>query len=100
MRRLRWLASAAIPLVALLVAGGVDAANGHANFHAICPGPDSGSARCNALVVDDARGNPAATTAPTGLTPAQFHSAYNLPTTAPTTQTIGIVDAYDDPTAA
>ncbi len=29
--------------------------------------------------------------------PAQFHSAYNLPTTAPSAQTIGIVDAFDDP---
>jgi subtilase family serine protease len=34
---------------------------------------------------------------PTGLGPTQFHAAYGLPTTAPTAQTIGIVDAYNDP---
>ena len=33
-----------------------------------------------------------------GYGPAQFHSAYNLPTTAPTNQTIAIVDAFSNPT--
>ena len=32
-----------------------------------------------------------------GYGPDQFHSAYNLPTTAPTNQTIAIVDAYSNP---
>ena len=32
-----------------------------------------------------------------GYGPAQFHAAYNLPTTTPTDQTIAIVDAYSDP---
>ena len=32
-----------------------------------------------------------------GYGPAQFHAAYNLPTTAPTNQTIAIVDAYANP---
>jgi subtilase family serine protease len=40
-----------------------------------------------------------ATTSPTGYGPAQFHGAYNLPITSSATQTIAIVDAYDDPTA-
>ncbi len=31
--------------------------------------------------------------------PDNFHSAYNLPTTSASTQTVAIVDAYDDPNA-
>ena len=34
------------------------------------------------------------------LTPAELHSAYQLPTTAAEPQTIAIVDAYNDPDAA
>lgn len=34
-----------------------------------------------------------------GLRPQDLHGAYGLPTDAPLPQTIGIVDAYDDPTA-
>lgn len=35
-----------------------------------------------------------------GLTPAELHSAYGIPTTATGTQTIALVDAYNDPNAA
>ncbi|HXR27943.1 MAG TPA: S53 family peptidase [Solirubrobacteraceae bacterium] len=34
-----------------------------------------------------------------GLRPQDLHSAYALPTSAPSTQTVAIVDAYNDPTA-
>jgi Subtilase family len=34
-----------------------------------------------------------------GLRPQDLHSAYALPTTAPSEQKIALVDAYDDPTA-
>lgn len=34
---------------------------------------------------------------PSGFGPTQFHAAYSLPTTAPTSQTIAIVDAYNNP---
>ncbi len=34
-----------------------------------------------------------------GLRPQDFHSAYDLPTSAPPGQTIAVVDAYDDPNA-
>jgi Subtilase family len=34
-----------------------------------------------------------------GLRPADLHSAYQLPSSPPSTQTIAIVDAYNDPTA-
>jgi subtilase family serine protease len=75
------------------------AANSHASSRAVCPGPAAlGTALCSSRAVTDSRGNPLATTSPTGYGPAQFHGAYNLPTAASTSQTIGIVDAYDDPT--
>ena len=34
-----------------------------------------------------------------GLRPQDLHAAYSLPTSAPTSQTIAIVDAYNDPAA-
>ncbi len=34
-----------------------------------------------------------------GLRPQDLHSAYGLPTTAPSNQTIALIDAYDDPAA-
>jgi subtilase family serine protease len=50
-------------------------------------------------VVVDERGRPKAAAVPSGAYgPAQFRGAYNLPSTsAGSGQTIGIVDAYDDP---
>ncbi|MYR00553.1 putative Ig domain-containing protein, partial [Streptomyces sp. SID6139] len=36
---------------------------------------------------------------PSGLSPANLHSAYNLPTAAGSGMTVGIVDAYNDPNA-
>lgn len=71
-----------------------------ASHRPVCPGPaDPGSARCHARVVVDRRGLPRASAVPTGAYgPAQFRGAYNLPSTsAGSGQTIGIVDAYDDP---
>lgn len=86
---------------ALLLPAGAFAANGHANYRAVCPAPPARAAHCHALVVTDAHGNPAAALAPTGLAPAQIRSVYNFPTsgTAGSGETIAIVDAYDDPTA-
>jgi subtilase family serine protease len=84
------------------LAGGptANAANAHANDHAVCPQAGSDAARCDAMVVTDAKGNPLATTSPTGYGPAQFQTAYGLPSaTAGTGQIIAIVDAYDDPNA-
>jgi len=76
------------------------AANSHASSRAVCPGPAAlGAALCSSRVVTDSRGNPYATTSPTGYGPAQFHGAYSLPYTASGNQTIGIVDAYNDPSA-
>jgi subtilase family serine protease len=100
MRILRWLAPAAtIAAVLLVVAQTGAAAPGNGSAQRVCSSPANGTAECTALVVTDAKGAPNATTAPTGLSPQQFHSAYKLPTAAPNAQTIAIVDAYDDPTA-
>src|SRR5436305_1121053 len=100
MRGLPRLVALLIVSAPLLLASSVQAVNGHANYHAVCPGPQADSARCHAEVVTDERGNPNATLAPTGLGPQDYWSAYNLPaTTAGAGQTIAIVDAFDYPTA-
>ena len=96
----------ALAVVAFVLASGLVpaagwAANGHASSRAVCPSPPGAHARCHALVVTDAHGNPMATTAPTGLSPATIKSVYAFPTgtTAGSGETVAIVDAYDDPTA-
>lgn len=64
----------------------------------VCPPGPAEIARCHVRVATDVKGKPLVTTSPTGLTPAQLHVAYNLPTTTATNQIIAIVDAYDSPT--
>lgn len=89
-------AAACIPL-ALATAG--SAANDHAADAAVCPGAPVDTARCHARVVTDARGNPMATTSPTGYGPAQIQAAYNLAGLSGSGRTVAIVDAYDNPKA-
>ncbi len=63
----------------------------------VCPGPvANGFTRCHAWIL-----RPNATSAPTGLSPSQIIGAYGFSSssTAGAGQTIGIVDAYDDPKA-
>jgi len=98
MRALRSLVTLLVVSASLLLASTGQAVNGHANYHAVCPGAEALAARCHADVVTDANGNPNATLSPTGYGPAQFQGGYSLPTTAPSLKTIAIVDAYDDPT--
>lgn len=98
MRGLRKLAVLLVVSAPLALAPLGAAVNGHADYHAVCPGAEALAARCHADVVTDAHANPAATTSPTGYGPAQFHGAYGLPTTASSLRTIAIVDAYDNPT--
>jgi hypothetical protein len=64
----------------------------------VCPGPVSQAAGCHARVVTDSKGTPLAGSGPSAYGPDDFHTAYALPNTSPTPQTIAIVDAYDDPT--
>jgi len=80
----------------------------------VCPGAVAGAARCHAVVVTDSHGVPLASSSPPpgSYGPVQFHGGYNLPCSVGGTsaqavcatpssfggQTIGIVDAYNDPT--
>ena len=69
-------------------------------FVRACGAPGTTFGACGAQVVTNGDGTPLASSAappPTAYGPAQFHTAYNLPTTASSQQTIAIVDAYDDP---
>jgi subtilase family serine protease len=56
--------------------------------------------RCHAHVVTNSSGTPKSSSGPVGYGPNQFHGAYNLPTTSSVSQTVAIVDAYDDPAIA
>jgi hypothetical protein len=84
----------------------------------LCPTPSLGQAACMGLQLvprtAQARshahpltvkpGTPAAAPSPAtgefGLRPQDLHRAYRLPNTTATAQTIAVVDAYNDPTAA
>ncbi len=67
----------------------------------VCASNLSFRANCGALVVADAAGSPLAGGSPPAgaLSPAQFHTAYNLPATGSGGATLAIVDAFDDPAA-
>jgi subtilase family serine protease len=72
-----------------------------ASEKAVCPGPARlGAGRCHSHVVTDRIGKAIASTTPSGYGPVQFRNAYNLSSTAGSGQTIGIVDAYNDPNIA
>jgi subtilase family serine protease len=73
------------------------------NEKAVCGPAAAGEARCFSHVVTDAKGSPVVTSAPLGFGPINLLGAYNLAnaaTSGGSGQTIGIVDAYDDPNAA
>ncbi|CAM5560749.1 hypothetical protein SALBM311S_08162 [Streptomyces alboniger] len=68
----------------------------------LCATAQPGQASCFAQRRTDIKQRLAsalAAAAPSGLSPANLHSAYNLPTTAGSGMTVGIVDAYNDPNA-
>ena len=100
-RRVCFVAGLAVVVGSALVGGAARGANAHANYRAVCAGAAPSSARCHTDVVVDSNGNPAASKAPTGLSPATIKSAYTFPmgSTAGAGRTIAIVDAYNDPTA-
>jgi subtilase family serine protease len=92
-------------------AGTSAAANGHHYWRDngrgpwitnVCSSPTPRVAGCSADVVTNSAGTPNASSSPLpgSVGPSAFHSAYSLPTAAPNAQTIGIVDAYDDPNIA
>ncbi len=89
------------PLALASTAGASPASPGSTHSSArVCAVASHGYAACSALVRVNAKGQPAATTAPSGYGPADLQSAYVLPSaTAGAGQTIAIVDAYNDPNA-
>lgn len=103
------LAGAVAPAVVALVFGvtPVAAQGSPAAPHArdVCATAAPGHARCFARVRTDVsggrgvRGAAAHAAAPAGLGPADLRSAYGLPATGGANQTVGIVDAGDDPNA-
>jgi subtilase family serine protease len=65
----------------------------------VCPGAPVGTARCHSLVRVDNSGSPLATAGPTGYNPSDLRAAYNITGSGSSTQTIAIVDAFDDANA-
>ena len=93
------LLGAALALALLVGTSGARAGGGLGETHACT----SGQVRCMAIVVTRngqtlRAASPSAL--PTGYGPAQYHKAYNLPTTSPKKITVAIVDAFDDATIA
>ncbi|WP_037914588.1 S53 family peptidase [Actinacidiphila yeochonensis] len=81
-----------------------------ANLQDACPAASPGQVRCMALIRTDVHGGRgargraahaagAADALPTGYSPADIRSAYNLPSTGGAGQTVAVVEAYDSPTA-
>jgi subtilase family serine protease len=96
-----------LALGAMLVVPGTAGARRPLRFHRVhlpsrdvCSAPARGSAACTARVLTKASGRTLAASSPSGYGPAQFQTAYSLPSASGGVgQTIGIVDAYDDPSA-
>lgn len=65
----------------------------------ICGDARRGEARCFAEVVTEDDGTMVPMLTPSGLSPSQLVSAYNLPSSGGSGITVAIVDAYDDPNA-
>ena len=111
MRKSIALVLSAISIAIIVAASGGTAAGAGGNgpmrdgghgfwFVRACGAPGLAVGACGAQVVTNSAGKPMVTNPsppPSAYGPAQFHAAYNVPTTAPSAQTIAIVDAYDDP---
>ncbi len=65
----------------------------------VCPSAPLGAARCHSLILVDDAGKPVSAATPSGYWPADLVAAYKLNTSGGSSQTIAIVDAYDDPNA-
>lgn len=84
------------------------ASHGRITFRHACTNVPFGQARCAAMVAQLEQSAQALAVNPDANSPggnppygpANLHSAYNLPTTAPGTPTVAIVDAFNDPNAA
>jgi subtilase family serine protease len=89
-------------LLVSLVALAASAGTASAASSRVCGLPFASTASCNARVVTDPQGAPAATAGPAGLSPAQLRGAYGLGTGTAATPgpIVAIIDAYDAPTIA
>ncbi len=103
-RRLRAFGSASLAALAVLALSASAEAHpgpGHSGryHHAVCGAVAVGSARCDAQLVTDSKGNPQVTPAPAGYGPSDLLTAYGLTAAAGggAGETIAIVDAYNDP---
>ena len=65
----------------------------------VCPSAAPFAARCHSWVRVDDAAQPLATTVPSGYGPADLRGAYGLTGSGSSSQTIAIVDAYDDANA-
>jgi len=95
------IGAALVALVATAAAGadGNPPAQAKGFWEHVCAAAPVNQASCQSLVVTDANGTPLAGSGPAASAygPTQFHGGYNLPATSSSSQTIAIVDAYDDP---
>ena len=79
MRSQRWLFALLATAAVACTFAGTTAAKDKVKAKDVCALPAEDEAACHAKVVTDDAGAPLATTSPTGLTPQDFWSAYNLP---------------------
>ena len=103
MRRLALTAALGATLATAAVSAPALAAAPSASRHGserVCANAPAGYAACLARVVTDSQGKPLVTSTPSGYGPADIRSAYNLGAATGSGNTVAIVDAYDDPTAA
>jgi subtilase family serine protease len=95
------VATASIAVLASLVSIPALGASASPAIHAkrVCPVSTSATrVQCFSWIRTDAAGRPLVIRPDvSGYGPSEFHSAYNLPTTSSTNQTIAIVDAYRNP---
>jgi subtilase family serine protease len=89
------LFTAAATVTLTTTAAAAPSPTGAAHSAKVCASAHAGEAACHALVRTDVA--PAAV--PSGYGPADLRAAYNLTASGSSSQVIGIVDAYDDPTA-
>jgi subtilase family serine protease len=102
--------AATVGFAAVLALPGTALAAPGRYHHMVCPAPKAGHATCFAEVVTRSPGAhakplaesraAAAAATPSGYGPADLRAAYKLTSNGSSTQTVAIVDAYDDPTAA
>jgi len=101
-RPLAIAATVALGVFLVGMAAGDPASAAPSNERRVCPAPTNGYAACHAHIRTDVGNTPAASATPAGYGPSDLQSAYNLATASGNNGagvTIGIVDAYDDPTA-